>query len=188
VTEEAKLAQIAQSRFLSQMLILDKIMRYAELLEDRMEIDRAYFAEEADARRFQEACGAKGFDAASQELLPERKATKGCLPKETFPQAQPPTDPPLDTWIVDELFRLSAGGITGVESSRSNLYYVIRLRGFRKGRDVVYSQVKEELLEGILKEPPAQQDYARWMEREMARCKVEYADGAGKREIKGGPR
>jgi len=187
-TEETKIAQIEQSRFLSQMLTLDKIVRYAELIEDRMEIDRAYFADEAEARRFHELCGAKGFDAASQELLPERKPTKGRLPKEAFPRAQPPTDPPVDPWIVDELLHLAAGGVTGVETSRSNLYYVIRLRGLRKGRDVVYSQVKDELLEGILKDPPAQQDYARWMEREMARCKVEYADPGAKRESKGGSR
>jgi hypothetical protein len=187
-TEESKIAQIEQSRFLSQMLTLDKIVRYAELIEDRLEIDRAYFVDEAEARRFHERCGAKGFDAASQELLPERKPTKGRLPKETFPKAQPPSDPPVDPWIVDELLRLPEGGVTGVETSRSNLYYVIRLRGLRKGRDVVYSQVKDELLEGILKDPPAQQDYARWMEREMARCKVEYAEGGARREGKGGSR
>jgi hypothetical protein len=188
VTEEAKLAQVEKSRFLSQMLTLDKIVRYAELTEDRLEIDRAYFAEEAEAKRFHVACGAKGFDEASQELLPERKPAKGRLPKESFARAQPPADPPVDPWIVDELLRLAAGGVTGVETSRSNLYYVIRLRGVRKGRDVVYSQVKDEVLEGLLKEPPAQQDYSRWMEREMARCKLEYADGAARRDLKGGPR
>ncbi len=187
-TDESKIAQVEKSRFLSQMLTLDKIVRYAELIEDRIEIDRAYFTDEAEARRFHQACGAKGFDAASQEQLPERKPGKGRLPKEAFPRAQPPSDPPVDPWIVDELLRLPAGGVTGVETSRSDLYYVIRLRGLRKGRDVVYSEVKDELLEGILKEPPAQQDYARWMEREMARCKVEYADGAAKRESRGGPR
>jgi hypothetical protein len=170
------------------MLTLDKIVRFAELLEDRMEIDRAYFADEAEAKRFHVACGAKGFDEASQELLPERKPAKGRLPKESFARAQPPTDPPIDPWIVDELLRLAPGGMTGVETSRSNLYYVIRLRAIRKGRDVVYSHVKDEVLEGILKEPPAQQDYSRWMEREMGRCKLEYAEGAVRRDLKGGPR
>jgi hypothetical protein len=88
---------------------------------------------------------------------------------------------------VDELLTLAPGALTGVETSRSNLFYVIRLRGFRKGRDIVYSQVKQEVLEGILKDPPAQSDYARWMERELARAKVEYADGASRKEKKGGP-
>jgi hypothetical protein len=187
-TEEAKLGQIEKSRFLTQMLTLDKIVRFAELTEDRLEIDRAYFADEAEAKSFHVACGAKGFDEASRELLPERKPTKGRLPKESFARAQPPTDPPLDPWIVDELLRLAPGGLTGVETSRSNMYYVIRLRGVRKGRDVVYSQVKDDVLEGLLKEPPAQQDYSRWMEREMGRCKLEYAEGGVRRDLKGGHR
>lgn len=188
VSEDGKVAQVEKSRLLGQMLTLDKIVRYAELIEDRLEIDRAYFTEEADARRFHEACGARGFDAASQDLLPERKPSKGRLPRESFPKAQPPSDPPVDPWIVDELLRMPAGGVTSVETSRANLYYVIRLRALRKGRDVVYSQVKDELVEGILKEPPTQQDYATWMDREMGRCKVEYAAGAGKKENSGGNR
>jgi len=185
-SEADKLAQIEKSAFLAQMLTLDKIVRFAELLEDRMEIDRAYFADEAEAKRFHEACKAKNFDDAAQELLPERKPAKGRLPRESFSKTQPPSEPVLDPWIVDELLTLAPGALTGVETSRANLFYVIRLRGFRKGRDIVYSQVKQEVLEGILKDPPAQSDYARWMERELARAKVEYADGASRKEKKGG--
>jgi len=185
VTEADKLAQLERSPFLAQILTLDKIVRFAELREDRMEIDRAYFAEEADAKRFLEACKAKNFDDAAAELIPERKPQKGRLPRESFSKTQPPADPVLDPWIVDELWALPDGGLTGVEASRSNLHYVIRRRVFRKGRDVVYSSVKDEVLEGILKDPPAQTDYGRWMERELGRSKVEYADGAARREKRG---
>ncbi|HZE98727.1 MAG TPA: hypothetical protein VE981_16990, partial [Planctomycetota bacterium] len=185
-TEGAKLAQVEKSPFLSQLLTLDKIVRYSEILEDRLEIDRAYFAEEADAKKFLEAAKAKGFDEASQEQLPERKPTKGRLPRESFSKSRPPLEPVLDAWILEELLRLAPEGMTDVETSRSNLYYVIRLRGFRKGRDVVYSQVKDEVVESILREPPTPQDYSRWMEREMARCRVEYADSGARREKKGG--
>jgi len=184
VTEDAKLAQVEKSVFLSQLLSFDKIVRFSELVEDRYEIDRAYFADEAEARTFQERCGTKGFDEAAQELLPERKPNRGRLPRESFATSRPPQSPVLDAWIVEELGRLSTGAVTGVEASRSNFYYVIRLRGFRKGRDVVYSQVKDEVSESVLKDPPAPQDYARWMERERGRCKVDYADGASRRERK----
>ncbi|MBV8878480.1 MAG: hypothetical protein JO332_00815 [Planctomycetaceae bacterium] len=186
VTEEAKIAQIEKSSFLAQLLTLDKIVRYAEIVEDRFEIDRAYFADEADAKQFREACVAKGFDEAAKEL-PARKAGKGLLPRESFTKAWPPVSPVLDPWIVDELARMAPGAVTGVEASRSNLSYVIRLRGFRKGRDVVYSQVKDEVSEGILKDPPAQQDYQRWMERELGRARVEYAEGARKERKEGTP-
>jgi hypothetical protein len=187
-TEEAKRAQLEGSQFLAQVFTLDKIVRYAALLEDQIEIDRVYFADEAEARRFREAAGARGFDAAAKEFVPERKAARGRLPRETFPKSQPPADPLLDAWILEELLRLKPGDLTGVEMSRSNLYYVVRLLGIRKGREVVYSQVREEVLEGIYRDPPAQQEYLRWMEKEMARCRVEYSDGGPKREKgRGGP-
>jgi hypothetical protein len=181
-TEDAKRAQLEGSQFLAQVFTLDKIVRYAALLEDQIEIDRVYFADEAEARKFHEAAGARGFDAAAQELVPERKAARGRLPRESFPKSQPPADPVLDAWILEELLRLKPGDITGVEMSRSNLYYVVRLLGIRKGREVVYSQVREEVLEGILKDPPGQQEYLRWMEKEMARSRVEYSEVGPKRE------
>jgi len=186
-TQESKLAQIETSAFLSQLLTLDKIVRYSELVEDRYEIDRAYFAEEADAKAFRAACQAKGFDDAAKELPPARKSTVGLLARESFTKTRPPLDPVLDPWIVDEVSKLAPMELTGVETSRSNLYYVIRLRGFRKGRDVVYSQVKDDVAESVLKDPPSPQDYARWMERELGRCKVDYAEGASRRERKQGP-
>ncbi len=185
-TEEHKREQIEKSAFLSQLLTMDKIVRYSELVEDRYEIDRAYFAQEADAKAFRAACQAKGFDDAAKELLPAPKPTKGVLPRESFTKTRPPLEPVLDPWIVDEVSKLGPMDVTDVETSRSNLYYVIRLRAFRKGRDVVYSQVKDEVAESVLKDPPAQQDYARWMERELGRCKVDYADGAPRRERKAG--
>ncbi len=187
VTEEAKLAQIEKSGFLSQLLTLDKIVRFAEMVEDRIEIDRVYFADEAEAKAFRARCEAKGFDEASRELPSGGQPARGRLPRESFPKAAPPANPVLDPWIVDELLRTAPGGVTGVEASRSNLYYVIRLGGFRRGRDVVYSAVKGEVAEGVLKDPPAPQDYQRWMERELGRARVEYAEGAVRKERKAGP-
>ena len=181
-TEESKRAQLEGSAFLSQLLTLDKIVRFAALLEDQLEIDRAYFADEAEARKFKAEAEAKGFDAAAKELPADRTSTRGRLPREVFPKTAPPADPVLDPWIVAELVKLPPGGITGVEMSRSNLYYVVRLRGIRKAREVVYSQVRDELLDGILKDPPAQHEYLRWMEREVVRCRIEYSDGASRRE------
>jgi hypothetical protein len=187
-SEESKRAQLEGSAFLAQMLTLDKIVRYAALLEDQVEIDRAYFADEAAARRFREAVTAKGFDEAARELLPEpRSPSKGRLPKEHFPKSQPPTDPVLDPWILDAALRLKPGESTEVEMSRTNLYYVVRLQALRKGRTVSYAEAREEILESIFKDPPAQQDYLRWMERERSKNRVEYAEGAGRKGSKGPP-
>jgi len=186
-TEESKRTQLEGSAFLSQILTLDKIVRFAAILEDQVEIDRVYFADEAEARRFREAVGSKGFDEAAKELPAERSSARGRLAREAFAKSAPPADPALDPWIVAELLKLAPGGVTGVEMSRSNLYYVVRLQGIRKAREVVYSQVRDEVLDGILKDPPAQQEYLRWMEREVVRCRVEYSDGASRRERSKGP-
>jgi parvulin-like peptidyl-prolyl cis-trans isomerase-like protein len=186
-TEESKRAQLEGSAFLSQILTLDKIVRFAALLEDQLEIDRAYFADEAEARKFREAVESKGFEAAAKELPAERSSARGRLAREVFPKSAPPADPVLDPWIVAELLKLAPGGITGVEMSRSNLYYVVRLQGIRKAREVVYSQVRDEVLDGILKDPPAQHEYLKWMEREVVRCRIEYSDGASRRERSKGP-
>lgn len=182
-TEDAKRAQLEGSQLLQQVLTLDKIVRYAALLEDRITIDRVYFADEAEAKRFHEAVGAKGFDAAAAEFVPgPRTSSKGRFPSERFSRTQPPADPVLDAWIVDAVLKLRPGEATGVEMSRSSLYYVVRLQEIRKGRDVVYSQAKDEVLESILRDPPGQPEYLRWMERELGRCRIEYSDGAARRE------
>jgi hypothetical protein len=187
-TEESKRAQLEGSAFLAQLLTLDKIVRYAALLEDQVEIDRVYFADEAEARRFREAVTARGFDEAAKEFVPEARASaRGRFPREVFPRSQPPSDPVLDSWILEALLKLRPGESTGVEMSRSNLYYVVRLQGVRKGRQASYAEAREEVLEGITRDPPTQQEYLRWMERERARCRVEYADGARKGGAKAPP-
>jgi hypothetical protein len=186
-TEDAKRAQLEASPYLAQVFTLDKIVRYAALLEDQVEIDRVYFAEEAEAKRFREAVTAKGFDEAAKELPAERSSARGRFPREAFPKSQPPGDPVLDSWTLEALLKLEPGAATGVEMSRSGLYYVVRLLGIRKGREVVYSEAQGEVLESILKDPPAPQEYARWVEREMVRCRIEYSDGASRRERSKGP-
>ena len=186
-TEETKRVQVAESPYLAQVFTLDKIVRYAALLEDQVRIDRVYFADEAEARKFRDAVTSKGFDSAVQDLPAQRSPARGRILKEAFPKSQPPLDPPLDPWVVEATLQLAPGGVTGVEAGRSNLYHVVRLLGIRKGRDIVYSQVRGEVLESILQDPPAQQEYVRWVEGELVRCRIEYSDPASRRERSKGP-
>ena len=174
-TEEAYAAQLAGSRFLEQMFTLDMIVRYHSLLEDTLEIDRMIFVEEAEAGKFVEAAKAKGFDAASDELLKGGRSPRYArLPRETFPRSSPPAGPLLDAWVVEALLKLKPGGFTGVETSRSNLYYVVRLAAFRPARKASYAEAREEVLESVLRDPPADADYRAWIDREFSRAKVEY--------------
>jgi len=177
ITVEAWIAQLAASRFLVDTLTLEKILRYAWILEDTLEIDRMIFTEEGDATKFVENARARGYDAAAGELEKgERKPTVGRIPREAFPKGAPPADPVLDEWILDQLLKMKPGEFTGVEHSRSNLHYVVLLRNFRKGRDVPYKDVQGEVMEGILADPPGAVDYRRWFDRERARSRVEYGE------------
>ena len=180
-TEDAKRAQLAASPFLSQMLALDKIVRFSALGVDQFDIDRVAFQDEADARSFHQACVKNGFDRAA-EGPPSGTPKFRRIPPERFPRTMPPIDPKLDPWILEALSKLEPGGFTGVEMSQANLYYVVRLRGIQKGRSLPYPEAKAEVLEGILKDPPTPQEYARWMEGEVAHCRIEYAEGASRRE------
>jgi hypothetical protein len=176
-TLEAWISRLAGSRFLSDLLTLDKILRYNSLLEDQLETDRLVFVEEGEAATFVEAARTKGFDRAAEELEKgERRPTLGRLPREIFGPATPPANPILDDWIVEALLKLKPGEFTGVEHSRSNLHYVVLLRNLRKGRGVRYDEVKGEVLEGILADPPANPEYRRWIDRELAKCRVEYGE------------
>jgi hypothetical protein len=176
-TAEAWTSHVASSRFLNEMLTLDKILRYNALLEDQLETDRMLFVEEADAAKFVDAARVKGYDAAAEELEKAgRRPTLGRIPREVFARSAPPANPVLDEWVVEALLKLKPGEFTGVEHSRSNWHYVVLLRNLRKGRSARYDEVKGEVMEGILADPPADPDYQRWMDRELARSRVEYGE------------
>jgi hypothetical protein len=70
-TEESKRAQLEGSALLSQVLTLDKIVRFAAMLEDQLEIDRVYFADEAEARKFKAEADAKGFEGGGEGAADE---------------------------------------------------------------------------------------------------------------------
>lgn len=180
-TEEAWVARLSGSRFLNEMLTLDKILRYNSLLEDTLEIDRLVFVEEGDAAKFVAAAREKGFEKAAEEAEKpaQGRATAARFPREVFPKGWPPSDPALDSWIVDALLALKPGEFTGVEHSRTGYQYVARLRNLRKGRAVSYEEVKGEVFEGILKDPPSPLEYRRWVDRETSKCRIEYGDGKG---------
>ncbi len=175
ITEEAYRDRLASSRFLNQRLVLEQIVRYHALLEDTLEIDRMAFVEEADARSFLEAARARGFDAAAEELLRDGRSPRyGRIPRELFPRSSPPANPVLDAWVLEALLKLRPGEFTGVETSRSNLYYVARLAGLRPGRKASYGERREEVLESLLRDPPSDADCRAWIDREFAKAKVEY--------------
>lgn len=174
LTEEGYVGRLAGSREMEETLTREKIVRYLELTEETLEIDRMVLSEESDARRFADACREQGFDRAAEGAAALGLKRRGVRrPREVFPLAAPPADPPLDPWIVDQLLALKPGETTGAETSRSGLFYVVRLHARRPGKKAPYADVQGEVLESVLRDPPRPEAYESWIARELARNRVE---------------
>jgi hypothetical protein len=175
ITENGYLQRLASSSFLAQLLTFDKILRYDALLEDQWEIDRMSFVDEAEARRFAERAREAGFEkAADESTAGERREGIRRFPRETLLKSQPPEGLASDPWIVEQICKLKTGEWTGVETSRMDLLCVIRVTAFRPATTAPYADIRSEVLESILKDPPAGNDYALWMNRQMEKRRIEY--------------
>lgn len=176
-TEERYARHVQGLPWLDETLALEKIVRYATLREDALEIDRMVFADAGDARKFLDLCREKTYDKAADEFKPEeRKKTIARLPRETFPRSRPPSRPEIDPALAERLFKMSPGEWTDVQPGPSGLHYVIQVLKKDEGRNVSYKEARAEILEGILKDPPPPQDCRRWIEGEFNRSKIEYAN------------
>jgi len=173
LTEEAYLDHLAYSPLLDEALALEKIVRYEELRQGTLVIDRMIFEDGKDAREFAERCREKGFDGAADAFQGSGRVTR--RPRESFPPQRPPGPPeapPLDAGLLEALGRMNPGDVTGPADALT----VIRLVSRRPGRDVPYGEAKDEVFEGILRDPPAPPELRGWLESEFAKAKIEYRD------------
>ncbi len=173
ITEEGYVDRLAGSRLLDETLALEKIVRYEELRRGTLEIDWMIFTDEGDACRFAELCARVGFDAAAEGFRGSGRTVR--RPVEVFPPGMPPSAPPLDARVADLLAGMKPGDVTGVEPGAAGLYHVIRLVSRRPGLDAPFRGVNDELVEGILRNPPRPEELRRWVEAEFARARIEYA-------------
>ncbi len=166
--------RLADSEWMRHLLALDLIVRYQAMMDGTMTIDRATFVDEAEARRFAARCREQGFDAAAAELDARKPAGARRLPRETFARSAPPADPALDAWIVEALDGLKPGEATDVESSRSDLKYVVRLVEKRPGVARPFPELRAEVLDSVLKEPPPAGEIRAWIASRLERARLEY--------------
>jgi hypothetical protein len=165
-TEADYASRLAGSDYLSQLLTLDKIVRYQAVVDGALVVDRALFPDEASARAFAEAARSKGFDAA-----PLASGARRWL-RETFARSAPPVDPPLD---LPGLELAQAGSVLGPDRHRSGAFTVARLVERREPRRVAYGEVASELFQGILSRPPEPGEYRAWLTKALGEARVEYA-------------
>jgi hypothetical protein len=174
IDETAYVDRLAESEWMRQLLVLDLIVRYQAMTDGMLTVDRVVFADEAEARRFASRCREAGFDAAAEGLQAARPAGVRKLPRETFARTAPPVEPALDPWIVEAVDALSPGQATDVESSRTELKYVIRLVEKRPGRPAPFAEARAEVLRSVLQDPPTPEDIRAWIASRSARARIEY--------------
>lgn len=173
LTEESYVLRIQASRFLSETLVLEKIVRFQSLSEERVEIDRVVFRVGAEAAAFHRRAREGGFDAALAALGGD--PSKGAHHHETFSRGLPRED--LDETTIQALFEARPGDLLDPVVTRLTLWCVIRVAARHAARQVRYQDVKGEILEGILREPPPPEELKRWLDRELSRSRIEYRAG-----------
>ncbi len=172
-TEVSYRSFVLQNRLFVEKLTLEKMVRYSYVTEGWVEIDRHLFSDEADAERFVAEAGGKGYDTAADSLK-DQKGRVVRRPREIFIRDLPPSD--LEPATVERMFQLSSGALGGVERNRSGLFCVYLVRKRSPADSATYESVRQRVFEWILEDPPADSELAGWIDLQLKRSKIEYAD------------
>ena len=174
LTEDSYLDHVVGSMQLDYTLTVEKIVRYNQKRGESFRIDRMIFSDDKDAETFSALCKASGFDAARDAL--KQGAFKNAVTQHLdtlHTVAGPVVHPPLDPWILDKLRAMLKGGFTGVERTQNNRPTVIRLIEHSDPQDKSYQELKDEILESILKSPPDATEAQRWVNMAAGKVSVE---------------
>jgi hypothetical protein len=155
IPEAEYLRRLEGSAFLSQILLFDKIVRYADLVEDTIEADAAVLATAAEA----DALEKSGADRA----WPGRLA---------FPRSRPPAGLPAEA--VLGLRKGPPGVIIRLDSPEAGRYSLWRLKAVKAGRKEPYGELRREVWDALCARPPGPEDYQRWMDAALAGRSLRY--------------
>lgn len=178
-TEAAYRDFVVRNRLFVEKLTLEKMVRYSYFEEGWIETDRMLFAEEDDAKRFLATAKEKGYDRA----VDETKQARGRItrrPREAFLRDLAPSD--LAAPTVERLFGLPEGALSDLEKTKSGVTTVILVRKRFPARAGSYDSLEERIFNWILEEPPADAELAAWIDLQVKRSRVEYADRGPQRD------
>ncbi|GEM_PF-6648694 len=178
-TEKTYRDFVIRNRLFGEKLTLEKMVRYSYFVEGWIETDRMLFAEEEDAKAFLARAKSDGYDKAV-DFTKQAKGRITRRPREVFLRDLPPPD--LDPSTVDRIFSLADGTLTGVERTRSGSSTIVLVRRRFSARKESYDSLRERLFAWILEEPPADAELAAWIDLQVKRSRVEYADRSSPRD------
>jgi len=177
-TEASYRASVLKNRLFLEKLMLEEMVRYSYFAEGWIEIDRVLFVDGGDASRFSALAQEKGYDAALAEVQAP-KARMSRRPREVFLRDLPPPD--LDPNTVGRLFEMEAGATTQVEVGPSGLSNIVHVRKRNPPSSESVDALRARVFEWVLEEPPADAELAGWIDLQLKRSKIEYADRGSQR-------
>lgn len=172
-TEKTYRDYVLKNRLFVEKLTLEKMIRFSYFQEGWVETDRFFFAEAPDAEAFLGLVKAKGYDTAAEEFKSPKGRT-GRRPREVFLRDLPPPD--FDATIVEKLFSMTDGSTTAIERNPQGVYFVVHVRKRVSAQTATYASLQERIFEWILEDPPADAELAGWIDLQLKRSKIEYAD------------
>jgi hypothetical protein len=148
-------------------MLRDRVVRYRQLLEERIELRDAVFADATTARKAAEAArrGADLGRLAADRGVRERVA----LPPVTRDGISPPE-------LAEMLFGLSSGEVTdpvAITEDGSTLYHVFKLVDRSPAARAGWAEVREAVEADLAERPLETQEYLEWSRRMRERYQVE---------------
>jgi hypothetical protein len=176
-TEEAYRDFVAKNRLFVEKLTLEKMVRYSFLAEGWVETDRMLFADEEDAKAFLASAREKGFGPAVDAIKEARGRTVR-RPREVWLRDLAPAD--LSPETVEKAFGAAEGAILGVERGRGGVSIVLQVKKRVPPSQEKYGALRGRVFEWILAEPPREEELSAWIDLQLKRSRIEYADRGSK--------
>ena len=144
-------------------LLLSRLIRFHQILEDRVQIRLASLVDAARARRVREMVDeGADFETVARQFSVHPSAEQGGLLHPVWRTALHPS-------LEEVAFKLSVGEVSQVIAVRDDSgrarYQIIRLIRRFPGRTVSYTDVADEIESGLLEKPLDQSEWLMWQVR-----------------------
>ncbi len=162
-------------RFLTELALV-----YAMFVEATIEVDTVAFTEEADAEGVASrlkngadlARAVEGLGSTTRGRIvqwPRRRVARGYLPSSM-------------AHLEQRLFAMKEGESTGLERTPGNLLIIARIASVHPAAAAPFAQVRDRVMEEILRSPPGDEQIRLWTERLFRGSKIQYEERYSQRK------
>ncbi|MDP6959614.1 MAG: hypothetical protein QF645_12490 [Planctomycetota bacterium] len=162
-TEKEYVTKLAQSPFLKETLLREKVLRYNAVRRGWVEYDQWLFSSKKEAEQF-----------LSTRKDPKTPPIRSILYRNMMPTG-------LSKPTIDLLFSTPQGEKTLSLKGPNGTYRVLKVHEKGQARPVPWAEVKKEVFSWILRNPPSRAEFLNWIEDQLKRSEIEYAHRSAER-------